>query len=210
MKRITIFLTLFSLIAFSCEKIEKLEDDIVHKGFNPYIILQPADSVGLISNNSCEKPFPFPSDSLVSEEFDFNHDGVQDFRITFETNYSQLNPSDSCLNYGSRISMKSLGMGNEIYVKDKNTKEIMIYEEGEDIINTSVKSSNFAILYLGTVSTNAELDLTEGNKFIGFKLMNGNYGWLRFFYEKEVFMLSVMDYAYNNNVNLKIKAGQKE
>src|SRR5690554_8077491 len=75
MKRITIFLTLFSLIAFSCEKIEKLEDDIVHKGFNPYIILQPADSVGLISNNSCEKPFPFPSDSLVLEEFEGKGNG---------------------------------------------------------------------------------------------------------------------------------------
>src|SRR5690554_6354049 len=106
--------------------------------------------------------------------------------------------------------MKSLARGNETCVRYRNTNVIMTYEEGEDIINNSVKSSNFAILYLDTVSTNAELDLTDGNKYIGFKFVNGNYGWLRFFYEKEVFMLSVMDYAYNNNVNLKIKAGQKE
>lgn len=207
-RHILIFV-LIGFIALSCDKVEKMEDDIAYKGFNPYLLLNPADSVGHISNSTCSKSFPFPADSSVSLTIDIDHDGVDDFSFTYSTSYNLVSPSDSCYNYSSKISVQGTGIGNNILVKDKNTTQISAYELDSPVIAASLSSYN-AIIYFDNASGSNSFDFDEGNKYIGFQLANGKYGWMRVFFEKDDFSFTIMDYAYNNNVHLGIKAGQKE
>lgn len=211
MKHYLLLFSIFSLFVFSCDKTElkKMEDDISYRKHIPFLVLSPADSVGEISNFQCTKAFPFPSDSTVSIEMDFDQDGQNDYRFTYTTNYELMSTIDSCQNYSSIIEVKGLGSGNKILIEDKPAGNLQVFEQNDKIPKAS-KLANEAVVFLDGFNGTGNVDLENGNKFIGVKLSSGGFGWIKFFHSKDSISFSIMEHAYNRNIHMKIKAGQTQ
>ncbi|PKR82015.1 hypothetical protein CW751_01370 [Brumimicrobium salinarum] len=208
--KIFLFGVSLCLLCFiSCKKInsiKKLEDDIVFKMFNPYLSLTPTDSVIEITSSDCF--IPYHKDTSARIFLDFDHDGTDDYEMIYSIHYDSIS-EDSCMNYHSKITFKSAVFGHTVFVTDKNTNKVMFYDDKQPIVNTSVTSANQAIIYDNSPN-NSFTDADKENNIIGFQLLNGKVGWLKFFLLKDQFQLKMIEYAYNDQVQLKIKAGQKE
>lgn len=210
MKRITILLALFSLIALSCDKITPIEDEIVYRKYSPYLVLKPADSVGQITVFQCEKAFPYPSDSSVSVNVDLDKDGIDDFSFTYTTRFLQINAMDSCENYRSKIEMKSLDLNNSILVENTNNNKIRIFNEDNNIPGPGATGAKSAIIHLDEGSASTDFSIEDGNKYIGVNMYPGGYGWIKVFHQKDSLSFTIMEHAFNATFNLNIKAGQKK
>ena len=211
MVRYLTLLLVFSLFILSCDKtnLKKMEDDISYKKYSPYLALNPVDSVGQISNSKCIRSFPFPSDSTTFVEIDIDKDGQNDFRFTYTTNYDLISATDSCENYSSIIEAKGIGVGNNVLIENDITERLQIFEEDDKIPNTS-KLANEAIVFLEDFTESENVEFGKGNKYIGLKLDLGGFAWIKCFHTKDSIRFSIMEYGYNNNIHMDIKAGQKD
>lgn len=205
----TIFLLLsIGLIAFSCNKVKKLEDEISFRKFLPFLTLNPVDSVVQLYG-SCDEFIPFPFDSVQSVEIDIDKNGENDFRFTYTTNYNFINSTDSCRNHNSSVIVKALGIGNNVVVENKTTKKAKMFE-ADDKIGKDYFLSSDAFIYLDNPNLADTINMGAGNKYIGVKMFSGSLGWIKVFHRRDTFNFSVMEHAINNNFHLDIKAGQKQ
>lgn len=209
-KQILFFLCCVTFL-FACEEeVTKMKDEISYRKYAEFKVLNPADSVGYISNLQCQKAFPYPSDSVVSVEVDMDLDGENDFQFSYTTAFNAISTTDSCKNYSSKIEVKALGIGNNVMVDKIQTDRIQIFQEEEKIPRQS-KLSGSAYLFLDdSAPTVNNIDLEAGNQYMGIQLMEGGKGWIKFYYTADSIRLTLMEQAYNHNIHFDIKAGQKK
>lgn len=209
MKNYFLFFVLVSVLAFSCNKLTVMEDEISFKKYVPFLTLNPADSSGQIYSTNCSETIPFPTDSIESVEVDIDKDGQNDYRFTYATNYMFVSAQDSCENHNSSILVKALGIGNYIFLEDENSEKISVFEKDNKITNANLTGTN-AIVFLDHASSNEEITLETGNKYLGVKLAAGGLGWIKVFHDRTNFTFSIIEHAYNRNIHMDIKAGQDE
>ncbi|WP_107039489.1 hypothetical protein [Brumimicrobium mesophilum] len=209
MKQVLFLLVLISLIAFSCKKLKKLENDITTEKFIPSLTLNPVDSAVQLYTPSCGEFIPFPFDSVQSIEIDIDKNGENDYSFTYTTAYNFISTSDSCKNHNSKVEVKALGIGNNIFVENKVNKKAKVFEEGEEIDNSNHLSSN-AIIFQDDGLSSEEISMENGNKYIGVKLFSGSVGWIKVYHRRDSFDFSIMEHALNKTVQLTIKAGHRD
>lgn len=208
MKNSVFILGLIGLLMSSCDKEINTKYEIFYKKYNAALVLNPADSVGQISNVHCEKFFPFPSDSTESVEIDVNEDGVNDYRFTYTTNYELISATDSCENYGSRIVMQALGIGNSILIENNTSNNLQFFELDDRIPNNS-KNATTATIFSDNFQNHDNIELGGGYKYIGISSFSGGFGWIKVSYKENSLTFSIFEHASNSKLNSNIKAGYK-
>lgn len=202
------FLILTGLLLLSCNKIKKMESDIIYNNFYPHLILNPADSTAQLFQN-CTEFIPYPSDSTQWIEIDINNDDIKDFRFTYSSYYQFVSETDSCKNHNSKIEISALGIGKSILVLDKETKKVKSFDADQKV-NASAPTTNHATIYLDDHSAPEQIPFSDKSKYIGVQLSNGCYGWIKVLHNKDLFSFSIMGKAYQNNIHMDLIAGQKE
>lgn len=199
---------MITIIASSCDKVEELKDEISFRLYDPYLELNPADSVAKIYAPSCYELIPSPSDSVVSVAIDVDKDGFNDFEFTYSTYYKNVSPFDACENHNSSIKVKAFGVENRILVEDVIFSKVRVYSIDDELSMSNPVSSE-AVIYLDDASSSEAVTLESGNKYIGVRLASGRIGWIKIAHKLETFTFTIMEHAYNKNLLLNIKAGQK-
>jgi hypothetical protein len=145
--------------------------------------------------------------STGQKEFDLDADMISDigFEIIDLNKYNPNGLPESFDTLAARvIPISTEILDNSTYgYPDALDFEEQISKEGNWSSRTSV---------LGTFLNTGQFQ-GQGEKYLGFRLIedeNFKYGWIRIYCSQHNDTLRIIDYAYNDIVNSKIKAGQKE
>jgi len=206
MKKI-ILIVLTSLMISSCVKDKDLTDEIIFVDLNPDLILNPVDSVGLHPSGLCQQVIPFPSDSIISTDIDINQDGQNDYRFTFTNFYEWVSASYPCANYNSIVQINALINGNKVVIANEEMHDIKVLNCNDNINKKDLFYDN-AFIYRNVAMGNLYFGDFSGEGYIGFKLSNGELGWIKINFQKDYFLCIILEYAYNKNVASDINAGQ--
>ena len=183
-------------------------DSIVYHYLDPNLILHPVISFGPHPSGLCNKIIPYPSDSVVTATLDINGDGVHDFQFTYRNFYQLVSMSGPCANYNSEVIITGLNIGSEIASRTE-------YDHLEVFILNDTISSNSN--YSGTVRVYRDIAANPSNfggfggvGYVGIKLADSGYGWMKLSFDKNTFTCTVMEYALNHTSDLSIIAVEVE
>ncbi len=203
---ILIFVLICSML-ISCKR--DVSDNIIYIDLKPDLILHPVDSVGMHPSGLCQEVIPFPSDSTLKVDLDIDKDGIDDFRFTYTTFYEWVSASNPCANYNSTLQIAGLLTENKIFIENENMREVRVLEKG-DLICANQLSANNAIIYRDNSMSSLNFEDFSGEGFIGFKLSDGELGWIKLDFQKDSFTCTILEYGYNEVINSQITAGQIE
>ena len=209
MKRYLFILGIIGIITFSCDKVEKLKDDISFRKYIPHLILNPTDSVAKIYAPNCSESIPFPTDSSQSILIDVDKDGLNDFKFTYFTSYNFVSSIDSCENHNSKIVVEAIGSENRVIVDEDNPENVRVFAVDDEIKISSSIADN-ATIFLEDASISEDVILESGNKYLGVKLASNTVGWIKVYHDRETLKFAILEHAFNRTFQLNIKAGQKQ
>jgi hypothetical protein len=217
-QKIIVLFSLMILTFFGCEKAnsdQKTADDIVYKSVNKeYVVIRDVQTLQE-SDDEISNHIDSILNGLINVEFistgqknfDLDDDSVND--ISFEIiDLNELNPN------GLPESFDSLAarvVPITVQILDNSTYG---YPDALDPDEEISKDGNWINItaVLGTFE-NAGQFQGEGEKYLGIRLQRENnvkYGWIKIYCSQHSDTLRIIDFAYNNIPNSKIKAGQKE
>lgn len=205
MKNFTFVLFLFSVL-LACKKKNQdpctaIPDNIIFTELDTTSISSVDHYIDTVSN--CL--IPVPIDSSCALHLDLNLDGINDF--TLRIMHSPVQWLANCPMMMYRIQITSTSDSNEVAMRQplgigKN------FSFNDEISETIQDWNNGAALYVESIpDTTIQL---VGTQFYGLRVKNGkntNYGWVKL--RNTEFNLTLLEYAYNETPNKKIRAGQK-
>ncbi len=156
-------------------------------------ILNGQINTGFISTG--QKDFNLDADTIMDigfEIIDLNQFNPQGLPESFDSLSARVIP----------VSVEILDNSTHGYPDALNLDDV-IASNGNWTARTSV---------LGTFM-NAGQFQGQGEKYLGFRFLTGSdfkYGWIKIYCSQHNDNLRILEYAYNDNLNSKIKAGQKE
>lgn len=185
---------------------EKAPDDIIYQDLNSNLILHPVDSFG--SPYQCSKPIPIPRDSVETINLDVNGDGVDDFKFIYYTYYMRFSTSNPCRNHHSGVRIDGLNPETKIAGVGEYP-HIKVFDLN-DTIGSELTYSQSATVFMDIAASPANYYGFEGTGYVGIKLPDSGYGWMKVSFDGSTFTFNVMEYALNNTLNSSIMAGQVE
>ncbi len=210
------YLVFVLIIGFaSCNKTENGSDKIFYAAINKEYVFQR----DLKAIASSREPVSMHIDSIISglintevvstgnKSFDLNGDNVWD--LGFEIiDLNKFNINKLPLSFDS-LAVRVLP--NSLQVLDNSTYGYPDALDSAYQINSSGNwTSNQSVI--GTF-TGAGQFKGKGEKYLGIRLIQGSsylYGWIKLFCSEHNDTIRIIDYAYNQQSNKLIMAGQKE
>jgi hypothetical protein len=215
--KINLSLIIIAVIILSCEKSDNglKNDSIVYNSIHKEFVLirdvktlQESDDD--ISNHVDSILSGLINTEFVStgqKDFDLDADLISDvgFEIIDLYKFNTEKLPESFDSLAARV------VPHSVEILDNSTYGYPdALEINDDISNTGYWSERTSVL--GTFM-NAGQFQGKGEKYLGIRFLRENkykYGWIRIYCSQHNDTLRIIDYAYNDNFNSRIKAGQKE
>ncbi len=210
MKHIIIALGIIILFSYSCKKedvVVDIVDEFVYVDLVPNLVLHPCDTFGQIPNGF--EIIPSPLDSSVNVSIDINQDGIDDFIFYYSTYYEMVSQSRPEANYNSTVSILGLYSGNKVIVDKAHNLDLDMMAFGDSIDQSKTLFSNGDV-FRDNVSAPYGFWGFSGDGYIGLKLTNGEYAWIKINLDISTYTFTILEYAYNKKHGSRITAGQIE
>jgi hypothetical protein len=206
---------------FSCEKQNEKDYEIFYHDYEPDIIITSIRDYGYADLNAAEDGpcfYPRPKDSTAFYRIDLNNDSILDFRFEHFHRFNNDvvygcggSPHWFCTCWEYSHKIVALDSNSSVFGNPNNRGFIKFYQGG-DTIYSHLVTSDWRYIYLDvTLRCSGCYLLTNGVFYIGFKISSNQkniIGWMQINVNSD--SLLIKDYAYINEKNNFIIAGQRE
>ncbi len=206
MKNSYIFIILFGLFAFSCDKDTPSEDVIIYKDISPDKEIRSVRFFTLEVYPPCEVNVPTPIDSTVYYYLDLNNDQISDFKISVgHSKYTGDQYCGHCSVFTYYISIDGL-LGSNLIAKSPSLQWVpKFFNESEVIDENNTWDKKATILLLKGCDLPFQADFVDS--YIGVRI-NNSYGYIHIDRLTD-YGIRILEHGFNKTENNIIKCGDK-